>query len=155
VGVYEDYAVPHGLMADFATKAEIDINGLPVPEENTNPSMQSSIVALKRRVNEFLSGDNERIASQNLFSSLPKQQERPLTAAAVAEEFRRRQTILEAFEEGNARVAAMYFHNRPCLFPALAPTNNPLPDRYDSYSVTQYPDDAFKIIVHCIKQMAR
>jgi hypothetical protein len=129
VGVYEDYDLPVGILLDVARKTQIDISGLSPPAKDTNPAMQPSALSLKRRVNQFLSSEQERVTCEILFTSYVDGAEgAEVPREQIAANILRRQTILARYHEGNARVADRFFNSRPFLFKAPSGHVSPLPD---------------------------
>jgi hypothetical protein len=129
VGVYEDYDLPVGILLDVARKIQIDISGLSPPAKDTNPALQPSTLFLKRRVNQFLSSEDERVTCEKLFTSYADDAENiEVPHKQIAANILRRQTILARYREGNARVADRFFNCRPFLFKAPSEHDLPLPD---------------------------
>jgi hypothetical protein len=155
-GVYEDYDLPGGILRDMAAKMEIDIAGLRLRDADTNPALQPSMLSLKRRVNQLLSSEEERVTCELLFAS--NFDGATGTKAAheqIAAEIRRRQTILSRYQEGNARVAEKFFNCRPLLFNAPNGHDSPLPDFGDKDWQDGQHGLAAQMIARLISEVSR
>jgi hypothetical protein len=154
-GVYEDHDLPGGILHDVAAKTGIDIAGLRPPDVDTNPALQLSTVALKRRVNALLSSEEERILSETLFTTQNDGIGNPPSDEEISASIARRQTILANYQEGNARVAREYFGGRLKLFDAPDKHDSPLPDFCETN--WQYPRHrcAIQMIARLIADLSR
>ncbi len=155
-GVFEDHDLPNGILRDLARKTEIDISGLSPPVEDTNPSLQPSMLSLKRRVNQFLSSEQERVSCQTLFADYIDGTSRAALAdGAIATNIVRRQAILARYQEGNAHVAAKYFAGRPRLFDEPNEHDSPLPDFSEADWQQAQHQAAVRIIARLVTDVAR
>jgi hypothetical protein len=154
-GVYEDYDLPAGILRDIAAKMEIDIAGLRPPGADTNPALRHSIVALKRRVNAFLSSEDERIYSERLFAAHNDCAEHLRSDEKVHAGIARRQSILARYREGNARVACKYFVGRSELFDAPNERDSPLPDSREADWQDTRHEVAVRMIARLVAEGAR
>jgi hypothetical protein len=154
-GVYEDHHLPDGILHDTAAKMEIDIAGLPPPQADTNPALGHSIVALKRRVNALLSGEDERIFCERLFKTYNDFDDRPRRDEDIAAGMARRRAILAPYQEGNARVADRFFVERSKLFDVPNEHDSPLPDFRDADWQEAQHQTVIRMIAHLIREGAR
>jgi hypothetical protein len=155
-GVYEDYDLPGGILRDMAAKMEIDIAGLRLLDADKNPALQPSMLSLKRRVNQLLSSEEERVTCELLFTSyIDGATGTKATHEHIAADVRRRQTILSRYQEGNAHVAERFFNCRPFLFNAPNGHDSPLPDFGDKDREDGQTELAAQMIARLIAQVSR
>jgi hypothetical protein len=153
--VYEDYTLPHGIIEDFAHHVGFSSQGLSFPLEDTNPRLGYTAVALKRRVNGLLLGEEERIASEDAFTG----DAAPRSGAAVPQDkaatVQRRRGILEMYRPGNEIVATTYFGGRK-LFREPSEADPPLTDAAEGdWQDTNAEREAVKMIAMMIRGDAR
>jgi hypothetical protein len=150
-GVYEDYDLPAGLLCDFAAKTRIDISGLAMPGADTNPALQLSVLPLKRRVNNLLSGEEERIHAELMFTACSSRRNAMTPSSDdVARNMARRLALLAAYRGGNDRVARDYFDGRPSLFREPDERDSLLPDANEMEWQGPYRDAAVRVIAELV-----
>jgi len=155
VGVYEDYDFPDGLLRDMAAKTKINVLDLAPPDVDANRTLQSSILSLKRRVNELLCSNEERILSERIFTDYIADNEALPSPEEILACLARRQAILASYQESNARVAVKYFGGRPHLFNPPNEHDPPLPDWREKDWQDPRHDAAIQIIARLFKKFSR
>ena len=154
-GVFEDYALPTGILNDIAAKAGIDITGLQPPAADTNPALLHSIVALKRRVNALLSSEDERVCCERLFTANNISAEKAPTDEDISNNVARRRSMLAGYQEGNARVAKEYFAGRPKLFEDPGERDSLLPDYGETDWQEARHQAAVRMIAGLVAELAK
>ena len=125
VSVYEDFRSPDAVWHDVADKIGFDTAPLKPLPARLNQRLPMSLVAVKRRMNALLAGEEARIVSEELVSVAAEASSGADTAGekalatpiALAEALARRRAILEPYLTGNDSIARDYFPDRPTLFP--------------------------------------
>ncbi len=118
IGVYDKFRLQRGLIADFAAKAKITLDGsFDVQDITVNPSLLSFDIDLKRILNGIgLSADeNEELLEA---MKMVRESNRDLPRSRVHQELSliERKVFMDTFLEENRKVAKTYLGEDSCLF---------------------------------------
>jgi hypothetical protein len=114
------------------------------------------MLSLKRRVNQLLSSEQDRVSCQTLFTDyLDGGNKAAPVLEPIATNVARRQAILARYQEGNARVAERYFVGRSKLFSDPDEHDLPLPDSGETCWQQPHHQVAVRMLARLVTDTAR